>query len=293
MSVWDGTISGNQKASLNWDAVTHFHEQWPLKFAPLGMSAYYIGIPYLLNTHSKVTLLYPNATGNFVASLQSLADPLLTRMNTFANGFLACDGKYGYYEAYHLVWTSNWNWTSSKWSVSADDSNGFEGNGMSKLITSWLWDEKALQHPNLKQVLMDSFDNQTLMYQDFTAGPGTWKPPFSRGGGNAINSGWRKAIFRPAAEENWDGLDHAKLAKRVKVFAGLGKALRDHAPHLGTYPNEADIHTSNAQRPFFGSNLPRLLSIKKKIDPYGLFGCKTCVGSEQWTETPDGELCLN
>ena len=29
---------------------------------------------------------------------------------------------------------------------------------------------------------------------------------------------------------------------------------------------------------------PRLLSIKKQVDPQGLFVCHHCVGSEEWSE---------
>jgi hypothetical protein len=77
----------------------------------------------------------------------------------------------------------------------------------------------------------------------------------------------------------------------VETFKGFGKSLRDLALGMGAYPNEANINTSGTQEIFFGSNLPRLLKIKKEVDPHGLFWCKTCVGSEMWTERGDGELC--
>lgn len=86
---------------------------------------------------------------------------------------------------------------------------------------------------------MNSIDNETLMFQDFTAGPGTANPPC----GNAINPVWRGAIVRPAAEGHWIGLDRVKPAMRVERFKGFGKSLRDSAPNMGTCPDEADVNT--------------------------------------------------
>lgn len=208
-------------------------------------------------------------------------------MTALTNGSVKLNGTYTSYPSYALSSFSVRN-------ASKDDTKDFQGNGVSKLITSWLYDTSALQSPNLKNALMNSIDNETLMFQDFTAGPGTANPPFGiRGGGNAVNPAWRSAIVRPAAEGHWIGLDRAKLAERVETFKTFGKSLRDLAPNMGTYPNEADVNTPDAQQAFFGSNLPRLLSIKRKVDPYGLFWCKTCVGSEMWTENRDGQLCLS
>jgi FAD/FMN-containing dehydrogenase len=51
------------------------------------------------------------------------------------------------------------------------------------------------------------------------------------------------------------------------------------APKAGTYANEADYFQKNWQESFWGSNYPKLLAIKKKIDPNGLFRCHHCVGS--------------
>ncbi len=49
--------------------------------------------------------------------------------------------------------------------------------------------------------------------------------------------------------------------------------------------NEADPNEPNWQQRFFGSQemYNRLKAIKDKVDPLGLFVCKTCVGSDDWT----------
>ena len=35
---------------------------------------------------------------------------------------------------------------------------------------------------------------------------------------------------------------------------------------------------------FWGSQYPQLLTIKRRVDPAGLFVCHHCVGSEEWTD---------
>lgn len=77
--------------------------------------------------------------------------------------------------------------------------------------------------------------------------------------------------------------------------------LRAVSPNGGTYGNEADINEPNWQQAFWGANYPRLLSLKKKYDPTGLFYAHHGVGSEEWTvvggnkfggvPTQDGQLC--
>lgn len=62
---------------------------------------------------------------------------------------------------------------------------------------------------------------------------------------------------------------------------GMIKAL---APNAGTYANEADYFEPNWQQAFWGGNYPRLLEIKNKYDPNGLFYCHHCVGSESWSD---------
>ncbi len=53
-------------------------------------------------------------------------------------------------------------------------------------------------------------------------------------------------------------------------------------PHAGAYVNEADYFQKNWQEDFWGPHYQRLREIKKKYDPYGLFYCHHCIGSEQW-----------
>ena len=65
----------------------------------------------------------------------------------------------------------------------------------------------------------------------------------------------------------------------ARVSAGM-KIIREATPGAGNYSNEADYHEPNWQEAFWGSNYPRLLAIKRKYDPEGLFHTHHSVGSE-------------
>jgi FAD/FMN-containing dehydrogenase len=77
--------------------------------------------------------------------------------------------------------------------------------------------------------------------------------------------------------------DRAKgEAAKAGVTAAM-KFIRDVTPSSGSYVNEADYFEPDWQRSFWGENYPRLLEIKRKYDPDGLFYCHHCVGSEGWS----------
>ena len=59
--------------------------------------------------------------------------------------------------------------------------------------------------------------------------------------------------------------------------------LRQLAPQAGSYVWETDFFEKNWQDSFWGGNYARLLAIKRKYDPDGLFFLHHGVGSEDWS----------
>ena len=59
--------------------------------------------------------------------------------------------------------------------------------------------------------------------------------------------------------------------------------LRVIAPNGGAYVSESNYFEKNFQQSYWGANYPRLLEIKKKYDPNGLFIVHNGVGSEEWS----------
>ena len=69
-------------------------------------------------------------------------------------------------------------------------------------------------------------------------------------------------------------------------------------PGAGAYLGESDREEVDFQQSFYGIFYPRLLEIKREVDPGQVFWAKNGVGSEEWdVETADvwndenGRLC--
>lgn len=73
----------------------------------------------------------------------------------------------------------------------------------------------------------------------------------------------------------WSGITANQTALAQKVLDDA-----DDIFGTTTYYNEHWILEKNWQEQAFGPNYARLLAIKKKVDPTGVFSCRRCVGSE-------------
>jgi len=74
-----------------------------------------------------------------------------------------------------------------------------------------------------------------------------------------------------------EAIKHQMTNKWVPLLANLtGES------DSGSYSNEADAREPNFQTTFFGQNYEKLLTIKKKYDPNGLFIVTAGVGSDEW-----------
>lgn len=70
-------------------------------------------------------------------------------------------------------------------------------------------------------------------------------------------------------------------ARRIEL---AGRRLRSLVPSGGSYVSEASYFQSDWQKAFWGENYGRLLKIKNRYDPDGLFYVHHGVGSENWRE---------
>ena len=70
------------------------------------------------------------------------------------------------------------------------------------------------------------------------------------------------------------------------IASKIGQAtneLKNVAPEPGSYVSESNYFNESWQESFWGPNYSRLLAIKKKYDPTGLFFVHHGVGSEEWS----------
>ncbi|KAG9079852.1 hypothetical protein FRC06_007382, partial [Ceratobasidium sp. 370] len=98
-----------------------------------------------------------------------------------------------------------------------------------------------------------------------------------------LNPQWRKqALVSWNPSSGWTDNTPADTIKVFKaavnnVTQELGKiAGLDHAAYL----NEANPEEPQWKEAFFGKHYPRLLRIKRQVDPKGVFTCDRCVGSD-------------
>ena len=71
--------------------------------------------------------------------------------------------------------------------------------------------------------------------------------------------------------------------RQARAIGHAADELRKVAPDAGAYVAESSFFEPEWQRAYWGSNYPKLLAIKGKYDPQGLFFVHHCVGSEDWS----------
>ena len=75
----------------------------------------------------------------------------------------------------------------------------------------------------------------------------------------------------------------ALARQRVPAIQRAMDELRKVAPNAGSYLGESNFFEPNWQQSFWGANYSRLLSVKARYDPEGLFFVHHGVGSERWS----------
>ncbi|HLX36735.1 MAG TPA: FAD-dependent oxidoreductase [Candidatus Binataceae bacterium] len=104
----------------------------------------------------------------------------------------------------------------------------------------------------------------------------------------ALLNAFALAIFADGQPPAYPGIaghepsvdDGHKAAARLDLCMN---ELRKVAPDGGAYVSESNYFEKNFQQSYWGANYPRLLEIKKKYDPNGLFFVHNGVGSEEWS----------
>jgi len=110
---------------------------------------------------------------------------------------------------------------------------------------------------------------------------------------SGLNPAWRISYFNNIVARGWapGSSEDVKDAVRRDITYHKGGAMEKQAPDTGVYMNEADRLDPNWQTNFYGKHYEKLLDIKQRRDPGGVFYCPTCVGSAEWKEDDMGRLC--
>jgi hypothetical protein len=242
MSKYVGSVTG-------WNQIAYLHSQWP-KIAMAGGAGYITGYPGRGGTVTWSVNL-PNSTS---MQLRAVVDPIINglkgrSLDTMQEESIPEEEKGSKAHKARFVgkYTEFKDFESARRDLSGPETvqgkqsaaAKFAGMGANKILTSWLWSARDVASPQLSNSLKGAFgDAETQLYNDATMGAGTHKPPYIRGGGNAVNPAFRTAVMRPAAELQWDGVDLAKLERRQQDALRYGAALKSLNPAGGTYANE-------------------------------------------------------
>jgi hypothetical protein len=110
---------------------------------------------------------------------------------------------------------------------------------------------------------------------------------------SGLNPAWRISYFNNIVARGWapGSSEDTKAAVMRGITYNKVPAMEKQAPDTGVYMNEADRLDPNWQTNFYGGHYERLLEIKQRRDPSGVFYCPTCVGSAVWKEDEIGRLC--
>ena len=105
----------------------------------------------------------------------------------------------------------------------------------------------------------------------------------------AVTQAFALAIVASEGPPAFPGLpghepDTAKARHDAAGIAGAMDELRKVAPDGGAYVAESGYFQPDWQHAYWGANYPRLLAIKQRYDPDGLFFVRHGVGSEGWSE---------
>jgi FAD/FMN-containing dehydrogenase len=112
----------------------------------------------------------------------------------------------------------------------------------------------------------------------------------------AVTNSFALAISAALGEPAYPGIpghepDEAAARKQAADVEASMDELRKLLPRVTSYVWETDFFQPDWQEAFWGENYPRLLAVKDKYDPDGLFFLHHGVGSEKWSA--DGFMRVN
>lgn len=126
--------------------------------------------------------------------------------------------------------------------------------------------------------------NGSILVGHFVAGGEVSKTSVN----NSINPAWRTALMQIIFAQGWFRNTSIKeqkylaahLRTQIEVLETVAGGTKS-----SCYLNEADPNEPNWQQKFFGTqaHYNRLKLVKAAVDPNGLFICKKCVGSDDWS----------
>lgn len=160
-----------------------------------------------------------------------------------------------------------------------------------------LWLPAALLQPGRREALVDALIaagkiwTVELHFQKGLAGaaPETLADVADTPMNPAVLDAFVLAIIAGESSPAYPGLkgrepDLALARRHADQISAAKRELDKVAPGGGSYVAESSYFERDWQRSYWGSHYEKLIAIKKKYDPDGLFFCRHGVGTEPWSE---------
>ncbi|PMD34528.1 FAD-binding domain-containing protein [Hyaloscypha variabilis F] len=278
LAVYNFNLQTEPNSTAYWEIVAYFLAQYP-NLSAANVSAFTYLYPNITPTEGgppvasfEAVLVLPDPTSE--TELEDLWAPFWTHVNETYNGQFVNQTTSSVFPNLYSMFLDY-----------ADASTA----GVDKVVGSWLLPADTLTDENFKDTLV-TFVGESGSRLYMVSGEGVWDAA-PRGGGDAVNPAWRKALIHAVTSQDWTPLDETERATAEHDINEVQtEAFRKLVPDSGAYINEAYWDEPDFQRAFWGSNYERLLQIKKTFDPDDLFWCHICVGSECWEEVGN-HLC--
>ncbi|PON27665.1 hypothetical protein TGAM01_v203432 [Trichoderma gamsii] len=227
IAVYDFTIETAPNSTAYWESVAYMIAQYPT-LANSSVAAF----TYLYPNTSAAGLGGDKATLEAVfaiydppssSTLESLLEPYVRQINKTYPDQITTKVASTVFPNFHSMFLKF-----------ADDN----GAGVDKVVGSWLLPPDTLKENAFGDALVD-FLGPAGGRLYMVAGAGVWdaKP---RGGGNAINPAWRKALIHAVTSQEWSPLNKIeRSAVEHNINNVQVEAFRKLAPDSGAYLNEA------------------------------------------------------
>ncbi|PVH77174.1 FAD-binding domain-containing protein [Cadophora sp. DSE1049] len=286
----DGAIAGaffeytETNASAFWESVRLWHEELPRFNSIPGLSTVF---EFTNNFFRLIIATWPGASQS---DIQNVFEPFLQQVK--ALNITVIGTRFTYepsYEAHYSAYPPN----SSLPVTSPEFAFPMNINLGGRLIPS-----SSVQTTNLDELISTY---QHILREDgvplkAVAGASSNVSHAVAGntpGSNAVLPAWRDSLYTASA-----GIVYSQTALpeelafyqvKVNEYQDL---LRNITPGSGAYINEATYDNPHFKEDYYGENYERLLKIKKKYDPHGVFWQHAAVGSDvNWREDREGRLC--
>lgn len=177
------------------------------------------------------------------------------------------------------------------WSTNQSEAGQYLLGYHSLWLHKYLLEEKA--QPQLRDAIFDASRHWTLSLHFNKGLAGANKETLLAANSTAMNPAVANAFAlaivageqQPSVEKlSGQPSNIEEAAKGASRINAAMHSLKKQLPITGSYLAESNYFEENWQQSYWGSNYNKLLDIKKKYDPEGLFFVHNGVGSEDWIE---------